>query len=129
MDKKRLTSNSTSNPNNEVSVIKIRPAEQSQWMFCFSLQDMVRCKLGVNVGPAGKTKVANTVRASKSQKKKNSKNNHTERFCYYVKTHVRLLRLWYSRSRLIKLQFVLKLFKNTAHGTVVRRDVDRKQHI
>ena len=55
-------------------------------------------------------------------KKKNSKNNHTERFCYYVKTHVRLLRL-------IKLQFVLKLFKNTAHGTVVRRDVDLKQHI
>jgi len=62
-------------------------------------------------------------------KKKNSKNNHTERFCYYVKTHVRLSRMWYSGSRLIKLQFVLKLFKNTADGTVVRRDVDLKQHI
>ena len=67
---KRLTSNSTSNPNNEASVIKIRPAEQSQWMFCFSLQDMVRCKLGVNVGPAGKTKVAKNIRTSKSHTKK-----------------------------------------------------------
>ena len=106
---KRLTSNSTSNPNNEVSVIKIRPAEQSLWMFCFSLQYMVRCKCRTCRQNKG---CKNCQSVKKPHTKKNSKNNHTERFCYYVKTHARLLCVWYSRSRLIKLQFVLKLFKN-----------------